>query len=54
MQLSVIGTPGEEGGGGKIILLEEGVFDDADVAMMSHPAPIDALNVGFNAINTQV
>lgn len=51
-KLSVIGTPGEEGGGGKIILLEEGVFDDVDVAMMSHPAPIDALNVGFNAINT--
>uniref|UniRef100_K1PEU5 Peptidase M20 domain-containing protein 2 n=1 Tax=Magallana gigas TaxID=29159 RepID=K1PEU5_MAGGI len=33
-KLSVIGTPGEEGGGGKIILLEEGVFDDVDVAMI--------------------
>lgn len=51
-KLSVIGTPGEEGGGGKIILLEEGVFDDVAVAMMSHPAPLDALAVGFNAINS--
>lgn len=50
----MIGTPGEEGGGGKIILLEEGVFDDVDVAMMSHPAPLDALAVGCNAINRQV
>lgn len=33
-----IGTPGEEGGGGKILLLEAGVFDDVDAALMFHPA----------------
>ncbi len=33
----VIGTPAEEGGGGKIRLLEAGVFDDVDVALSSHP-----------------
>jgi amidohydrolase len=32
-----IGTPAEETGGGKIILIEHGVFDDVDAAMMVHP-----------------
>ncbi|CAL1535330.1 unnamed protein product [Lymnaea stagnalis] len=36
-KVSIIGTPAEEGGGGKIELLNAGVFDDVDVAMMSHP-----------------
>jgi amidohydrolase len=35
--LLVIGSPAEEGGGGKIIQLEAGVFDDVDAAMMFHP-----------------
>lgn len=35
--LMVLGTPGEEGGGGKVILLEEGLFDDVDAALMIHP-----------------
>ena len=34
----VIGTPAEEGGGGKIRLLEAGVFDDVDVVLSSHPS----------------
>jgi len=33
----ILGTPAEEGGGGKIILLEKGVLKDVDVAMMAHP-----------------
>jgi len=37
-KLMVIGTPAEEGGGGKIKLIEAGVFSDVDVAMMVHPA----------------
>ncbi len=35
--IQLIGTPGEEGGGGKVILAEAGVFNDVDVAMMFHP-----------------
>ena len=35
--ISVIGTPAEEAGGGKIILLENGVFDDSDIVLMMHP-----------------
>ena len=36
--ISVIGTPGEEADGGKIILLEAGIFDDVDFVLMMHPS----------------
>ncbi len=34
----VIGTPAEEGGGGKIKLIEAGAFEDVDAALMIHHA----------------
>lgn len=34
--LRVIGTPAEEHGGGKVALLEHGIFDDVDVSLMIH------------------
>ena len=37
-RIVVIGTPAEESGGGKIILLERGVFADVDAALMTHPS----------------
>ncbi|MBF6346990.1 M20 family metallopeptidase [Nocardia cyriacigeorgica] len=37
----VLGTPAEESGGGKILMLERGVFDDIAMAMMAHPGPYD-------------
>lgn len=37
----VYGTPAEEGGGGKIELIDAGAFADLDLAMMVHPAPVD-------------
>ena len=36
--VQVIGTPGEEGGGGKAIMVEAGVFSGVDAAMMVHPS----------------
>ena len=33
----VFGTPAEEGGGGKVTMIEKGVFDQIDAAMMLHP-----------------
>ncbi len=39
--VEVVGTPAEEGGGGKIELLERGAFADLDLAMIVHPAPVD-------------
>ncbi|MEW6670513.1 MAG: M20 family metallopeptidase [Thermodesulfobacteriota bacterium] len=35
--LVIVGTPAEEGGGGKVRLLETGIFDTTDAAMMFHP-----------------
>jgi amidohydrolase len=35
--IAAIGTPAEEGGGGKVALLRAGGFDDVDAAMMIHP-----------------
>jgi amidohydrolase len=34
----VLGTPAEEGGGGKVIMLQGGAFEGVDAAMMFHPA----------------
>lgn len=43
LTLQVIGTPAEEGGGGKVFMLDAGVFDDLDLAMMIHPGPVDSV-----------
>lgn len=39
--VSVIGTPAEEGYGGKVELLDRGAFRELDFALMAHPAPVD-------------
>jgi amidohydrolase len=41
--VELIGTPAEEGGGGKIRLLDAGAFHGVDVAMMYHPYDRDIL-----------
>lgn len=43
LRIRVIGTPAEEGGGGKIPMLEAGCFDGLEAAMMIHPGPADAV-----------
>ncbi|KAE8278029.1 Peptidase M20 domain-containing protein 2 Aminoacylase-1-like protein 2 [Larimichthys crocea] len=42
VQLTVLGTPAEEDGGGKIDLLRKGAFDNMDVVFMAHPLQDDA------------
>jgi len=42
LTVTVLGTPAEEGGGGKILMLDGGAFDGLHAAMMVHPAPIEA------------
>ncbi len=41
LTVALLGTPAEEAGGGKALLLEAGVFDDVAVAVMVHPGPSD-------------
>jgi len=36
--VALVGTPAEEGGGGKALLAEAGVFEQMDAAMMFHPS----------------
>lgn len=43
-RLLVVGSPGEEGGGGKVRLIEAGVLDGVDAAVMVHPAGYDAVS----------
>lgn len=42
--IQVYGTPAEEGGGGKIVMLDAGVFDEVDVALMFHPGVDTSVN----------
>jgi len=37
-RVRIIGTPAEEGGGGKVFMLDEGAFEGLAAAMMVHPA----------------
>ncbi len=37
IEVLVMGTPSEEGGGGKILMLDRGAFDGVHAAMMVHP-----------------
>src|ERR1700742_2208588 len=41
LRVALLGTPAEEAGGGKALLLDAGVFDDVSVAVMLHPGPTD-------------
>jgi amidohydrolase len=43
LQVRVLGTPAEEGGGGKIFMLERGAFNGVHAAMMIHPWPVERL-----------
>lgn len=43
LTISVIGTPAEEHGGGKVLMLDRGGFKGVHAAMMVHPAPFDLL-----------
>lgn len=44
-----VGTPAEEGGGGKALEVEAGVFDDVDAALMFHPGVYDWVRAPLTA-----
>lgn len=49
--VKVIGTPAEEGGGGKILMLERGAFAGVNAAMMVHPAPVEQVSMSCLAVS---
>lgn len=42
--IKVFGTPAEEGGGGKVYMVRDGLFDGVDVVLDWHPANKNAVN----------
>ena len=47
----VLGTPAEEGGGGKVLMLDAGAFDDVHAAMMVHPWATERLEATCLAVH---
>jgi amidohydrolase len=47
----VLGTPAEEGGGGKILMADQGAFEGIDAAMMIHPAGADLVRMDVIAVD---
>ena len=51
-RVAILGTPAEEGGGGKEFMIRRGAFDDVDAAMMVHPADHDIEKMQVIAVHT--
>jgi amidohydrolase len=49
--IRVIGTPAEEGGGGKVLMADAAVFNGLDAAMMIHPRDTTYLDRGSLALS---
>jgi aminobenzoyl-glutamate utilization protein B len=45
--VKIFGSPAEEGGGGKVYMVREGLFKEVDVALHWHPSDVNA--VGFSS-----
>jgi len=48
--VQVMGTPGEESGGGKVYMVKGGAFKSVDAAMMIHPAGLNTVTTKFLAL----
>ena len=53
-QVVVLGTPAEEGGGGKILMARAGAFEGVDAALMVHPAGFDLARMDVIAVQELV
>jgi amidohydrolase len=49
-RIRILGTPAEEGGGGKVFMIRRGALDGVDAAMMVHPADHDLPSIHAIAI----
>ncbi len=54
LKVSLLGTPAEEGGGGKIGFIEGGFFRDVHASMMVHPYPDDVAEPTIIAVQQLV
>jgi amidohydrolase len=53
-RLTLMGTPAEEGGGGKVEMARAGAFNSVDAAMMVHPADRDLARMNAIAIQQAI
>ncbi len=44
-RIRLLGTPAEEGGGGKILMAQKGAFKNVDAAMMVHPGNLNLITM---------
>ncbi len=51
LTVTILGTPAEENGGGKVLLLRAGALANAHAAMMVHPGPVDVLTPPIIALS---
>lgn len=49
-RVRLIGTPAEEGGGGKLPIIDAGAYEDVDACLMVHPAPDTLLKDGATGV----
>ncbi len=49
--MRILGTPAEEGGGGKVFMLDRGAFEGVHAAMMIHPWPVERLTGACLAVS---
>lgn len=49
-RVRILGTPAEEGGGGKVFMLDAGAFAGCDAALMVHPAEADLIRMDGIAV----
>ncbi|SDJ52574.1 M20 family metallopeptidase [Streptomyces indicus] len=52
LTVRVLGTPAEERGAGKALLIDAGAFDGVDAAMMVHPCPFEVAEFSSFALGT--
>ncbi|MFD0412483.1 M20 family metallopeptidase [Streptomyces sp. NPDC127108] len=52
LRIRVLGTPAEERGAGKALMLDAGAFDGVDAAMMVHPCPFEMSDFRSFALGT--
>lgn len=51
LTVQVLGTPAEESGGGKVLMLRRGAFDDVHAAIMVHPASYESETMDTLAVS---
>jgi amidohydrolase len=51
IRVKLLGTPAEEGAGGKLELLARGAFDDVHLGLMAHPGPVDVARAEAYAVS---